>query len=117
MGCPGGWIDFEDADPKVTCERELREEVGLEVLEYRYLHLLDVVSEEHVDLGVRTVTIYYTIELRHTWGTATLREPNKASSLKWFAPLDLIKSKEPKFPKLETVLKRLIERKNNAGLA
>src|SRR5687768_16515681 len=60
--CPGGWIDDTDESPEFTCVRELLEELNLVTL-IGELKLLTAVSAWHEDLGQRTVTIYYVLDL------------------------------------------------------
>jgi 8-oxo-dGTP diphosphatase len=103
--CPGGWIDFEDQSPEDACVRELIEEVGIYVKKDE-LQLLTVVSENHVDLGIKSVTVYYLVEYDPSdRGNPTIREPEKCSALMWVG-LDIAHGYYL-FPKLDEVIKIL----------
>jgi len=106
--CPGGWIDFEDADPVATCLRELQEEVNL-TIDRKFLRLYTVVSENHEDAGFKSVTLYY----RVNWEDISMNvapnfpqvvEPDKSSAVQWHSLNEL---PSPLFPQLEGVLKTL----------
>jgi 8-oxo-dGTP diphosphatase len=97
---PGGWIDFEDESPEEAAVREVGEEVGLLCLENP--KLLTAVSENHKDLGVKSVTLYYAIAYDEVRGIPYPMEPHKASELGWFKLNEL---PSPLFPKLGDVLK------------
>ena len=116
FACPGGWIDFEDEDPKLAAVRELKEELGLKVVP-EDLELCTVVSEKHDDLGVRTVTIYYKLYHENALhGVPKIGEPNKCSALRWKYALDFMKAEDKGelklFPKLRGVLSELIKEKD-----
>lgn len=78
---PGGWVDREDECPRNCVSRELLEEVGLDLVYYR---LLDVTSEDHEELGCRSVTIYYEAIVA-SGDEPTILEPEKCSELRWFS--------------------------------
>jgi 8-oxo-dGTP diphosphatase len=99
--CPGGWVDFEDESPEITVSREAWEEVGINFW-LEDLKLLTVVSELHEELSTRSVTVYYLLDYANVTGffeglEPVIREPNKASDLKWW---DIDNPPDNMFPKL-----------------
>ena len=93
---PGGWVERTDSDLEVSIRREVREETGLSVTAVR---LLTVTTEDHADLDVRTVTIYY---LATAWtGEPKVLEPEKCVEWRWFDPKGI---KVGLFPGLRLVL-------------
>lgn len=104
---PGGWIDAEDEDPKETCIRELREEVGIHI-GLDQLWLFTAVSEWHEDLKMRTVTLYYVVSYDpNKRGEPIIMEHDKCSELVWTPPQHPLIADWPLFPKLDGVLKML----------
>lgn len=81
--CPGGWIDRPDETTDISTAREAAEEAGLTVDSRATLHL-DWTSEDHPELGVRSITLYH-VALFGTWsGTPTRMEPHKCQEWRWF---------------------------------
>jgi hypothetical protein len=66
--------------------------------------LLTAVSENHIDLGIKSVTLYYVIDFNQIAGKglAKIMELNKASEIGWFK---IANPPSPLFPKLDEVLK------------
>lgn len=96
---PGGWIDRTDKNLVLVVKREVREEVGLEVL---VDHMpVSVTTENHSDF--RSVTLYYRC---YTDGKATqIMEPAKCSQIQWFTWEEIRNFRENQlFPGLYNVL-------------
>lgn len=88
--CPGGWLDREDQTSSEAVIREAAEEVGLSLAS---AVPLTWTSEDHPDIGVRTVTLYHVCL---NWsGEVQLLEPDKCGEWSWF---DLDSLPSPLFP-------------------
>lgn len=75
---PGGWIDRPDKSLLNVVKREAMEEVGVTVLEAEQV---GAITEDHPDMGFRTVTIYYLVT---KWtGSVSIKEPEKCGELRW----------------------------------
>lgn len=95
---PGGWIDRPDAETEQTVVREAAEEAGITVLrctKYTWT------TEDHPDLGCRTVTLYHLVQSGNWMGKATTMEPQKCDGWRWFG-LDALP--DPLFPGMRAVL-------------
>jgi 8-oxo-dGTP diphosphatase len=102
---PGGWMDRADTSSEVAIARETLEETGIQVVR---AYPLCWTTEDHKDLGVRTVTLYH-YTLAGGWNYVTslrpqLMEPNKAEKWAWF---DLDELPDNLFPKLPEAVAKL----------
>jgi 8-oxo-dGTP diphosphatase len=96
----GGWIDRTDKNLVLAVKREVREEVGLEVL-VDPPEPVSVTTEDHPDF--RSVTLYYRC---YTDGKAAqIMEPTKCSQVEWFTWEEIRNFRENQlFPGLYNVL-------------
>lgn len=78
---PGGWIDRSDSSLLDVAKREALEETGLTLFSARQV---GATTEDHPDLGVRTVTIYFIAGCLNWTGEPTIKEPAKCSEMGWF---------------------------------
>ena len=101
-GCwslPGGWLDRSDSATADAVVREAWEETGITA---HSCQKLTWTTEDHPELGCRTVTLYH-IARSYQWsGVPELREPHKNEGWHWF---DLDKLPEPLFPGLAGILR------------
>jgi len=96
---PGGWLDRADTQVVEAAIREVHEETGVKVVTaYRLLWT----TEDHPELQVRTVTLYYVA--RKWCGSPRVMEPDKCEAWSWFASDDL---PSPLFPGLAEALSLL----------
>jgi 8-oxo-dGTP diphosphatase len=93
--CPGGWIDRSDTSTSDAVIREALEEAGLTV---HIVSHLGWTTEDHPELGVRTITLYHFAEPDHWEGEASVMEPDKCEEWGWFPLNDL---PDPLFPGIE----------------
>lgn len=101
--CPGGWLDRPDQATDEAAIRETMEEAGITV------HQADPhiwTTEDHPELGVRTVTLYHITRFGEWEGEATRMEPEKCLEWRWCSRQDLPR---PLFPGVEEALSRLPE--------
>jgi 8-oxo-dGTP diphosphatase len=84
--CPGGWIDRGDENTVVAVARETLEETGLVITDANQLCWT---SEDHPELGIRTITLYHVAPAMWWTGTPEVKEPNKCEAWDWFYPGDL----------------------------
>lgn len=107
--CPGGWIDRPDETTDLSAVREALEEAGLTVDGNCTIHLCWT-SEDHPELGVRTITLYH-VALPGSWsGTPTRMEPHKCSEWRWFALENLPENLFPGVAEAVEKLKDLLGR-------
>jgi 8-oxo-dGTP diphosphatase len=102
--CPGGWLDRDDTSTESAVIREALEETSLVV---KWAEPFCWTTEDHPELGVRTVTLYHITGADHWEGTPQVAEPEKCDEWRWFSLLDL---PHPLFPTLDGVVKELQER-------
>lgn len=78
---PGGWIDREDESTEDAAAREALEEADITILS---CDALSWTTEDHPEIGVRTVTLYF-MALPEEWtGTPKVMEPHKCEEWVWF---------------------------------
>ena len=104
--CPGGWLDRADSGTVVAVCREALEETGL-VLDKMKVKQMLWTTEDHPELGVRTVTLYHLAWPGFWEGEVLLMEPNKCEGWQWF---DLDDLPSPLFPGVKYALEKLQER-------
>lgn len=80
--CPGGWLDRSDQSLLAGVQREALEEVGITI---HSAHQVGATTEDHPDLGIRSVTICFVSRSWEWSGTPVNREPEKCAELKWFS--------------------------------
>lgn len=108
---PGGWVDLDDWSLPAACDRELTEEVGMATLCHGDFQLLDVTTEYHQDLGVRTVTVYMFIHVDdEDIEFVDIMEPEKCSELRWVDLTEQGAVPGPLFPGLRGVLPLILEK-------
>ncbi len=78
---PGGWIDRSDKSLLDVVKREAMEEAGIIVLDAVQV---GATTEDHQDLGVRTVTIYFLCGYKDWGGIPAIKEPEKCSEMGWY---------------------------------
>lgn len=91
---PGGWVDRADKTLLDVVKREALEEAGIVILDAVQV---GATTEDHPDLGVRTVTIYFLCPYADWAGIPSLKEPHKCSEMDW---LDLFNLPTEVFPAL-----------------
>ena len=124
LGFPGGKVDFDDASPRTTAERETLEEIGLALPERTYLGRLNDISGAYVPVNIACFVYHLdqpgafalNAEITHTWWiplsrfleperhryvTFTYRNKHRARPV-----IDLV---EPDFPFLWGITYRLVE--------
>jgi len=96
---PGGWMDRADSFIEVACQRETKEEFGIDVFASN-MTLLGVSTEDFKDF--RTVTVYYWTQ--SFVGIPKIMEPEKASEWAW---VDCNNPPQSLFPGLYQVWKKI----------
>jgi 8-oxo-dGTP diphosphatase len=99
---PGGWIDREDESTSISVIRELKEETGMEA---RRATPLCWTTEDHEDLGARTISLYHYCHYEDFSGEPELMEPHKCEEWRWF-DVDALPS--PLYPCVDEAVKKLI---------
>jgi 8-oxo-dGTP pyrophosphatase MutT (NUDIX family) len=93
---PGGWLDRSDTSTWAAAQRELWEETGLELT--RPPVPFAWTTEDHPELGVRTVTLYHLVRISALpvglynvlqLQEPPVREPDKCERWAWFSCEDL----------------------------
>ena len=101
--CPGGWLDREDKTTEEAVIRETLEETGLVVKGASHVCWT---SEDHPEMGVRTITLYH-VSANSRWeGTPEVIEPNKCERWDWFHPTEL---PSPLFPGIAEAVENLYD--------
>lgn len=108
---PGGWLDRSDWGTDAAVARETLEETGL-ILDETQLGHLCWTTEEHLDIGVRTVTLYHLCWPKGWEGEAKLMEPDKCEEWKWF---DLDDLPSPLFPGIPEAVAQLQDKLDVLG--
>jgi len=101
--CPGGWMDRTDKTSSEAVIREAAEECGIEV---QFAEPFIWTTEDHEELGVRTVTLYHTAISGDWTGTPAILEPEKCDGWEWF---DLDTIPDQLFPGLRETIAALRE--------
>lgn len=101
--CPGGWLDRDDSSTDIAAIREVKEETDIEI---RRIEPLCWTTEDHPELGVRTVTLYHlAVKDNDGWaGEPEVTEPEKCEEWGWFNTSDL---PDPCFPGLKEAVMKL----------
>lgn len=107
--CPGGWVDRSDQDIFKAVAREASEEANIELHKAEQLCW---VTEDHPELEIRTITLYYLSWPKEWGGVPEVMEPDKCEEWRWFH-LDELPS--PLFPKLLDALEPLKEKLDVLG--
>jgi len=108
---PGGWVDRENKTLFSAIAREAAEETGLTIWKAAQV---GTSTEDHKDLGARSVTVYFVSHPNQWEGEPTILEPHKAAELEWFY-LNSLPS--PLFPALDEGIFLLREHLANWRLA
>ena len=98
---PGGWVDREDESTSLSVIRELKEETGMEA---RNAPQLCWTSEDHEDIGTRTISLYHYCFPEDWSGEPQVMEPDKCEQWRWFDTDDL---PAPLFPNIELAVEAL----------
>lgn len=98
---PGGWLDRSDTETKFAVIRETAEETGLIVHDAEQ-HLW--VTEDHPEIGVRTVTLYHIARPGQWNGIPEVLEPDKCEKWGWYYPHSL---PSPLFPGLRGAIDQI----------
>jgi 8-oxo-dGTP diphosphatase len=108
--CPGGWIDRDDTSTHLAAIREVKEETDLEL---NCVEALCWTTEDHPELGVRTITLYHVGDFRpnpqdpESPREPRVLEPNKCEEWRWFS---LHQLPDPCFPGLKEAVRKLISK-------
>jgi 8-oxo-dGTP diphosphatase len=92
---PGGWIDRSDESIEAACRREVFEETGVFLDESAPFYRVMNTTEDFSERGFRSVTLYYVAFLTCSApGDIYLKEPDKASEIKWMRLKSLMNDEE-----------------------
>ena len=100
---PGGWLDREDKSIEAAVVRETAEETGVTVSTAQPFCWT---TEDHPEIGVRTVTLFHTSYTNDWLGIPQLMEPEKCEGWYWY---DLSNLPSPLFPCVQTALDKFDE--------
>lgn len=98
---PGGWLDREDPSTDIAIIRETKEETDLEV---RRVDPLCWTTEDHPEIGIRTVTLYHVTGPGWWDGDPEVMEPEKCEEWRWVSLSDI---PSPLFPGLMEAVEAL----------
>jgi len=101
---PGGWLDRPDETTSGAVCREVAEETGI-TLEESKVHHYQWTTEDHPDIGCRSVTLYHTTQVPPDQ-VPQIMEPNKCTEMRWVGYSELLEfvKSEPIFPGLARIL-------------